>query len=109
MQTVFRNKLLTETVAIRDSLGRVLAQDIVPRINVPGEDNSAMDGWALASADISSGGEVQLREVGKALAGNPFHGKVDGGPAGNEHYREIRVRGFNPFQQLQPVVAAGFI
>ena len=28
-----------QTVAIRDALGRVLAQEIVPRINVPGHDN----------------------------------------------------------------------
>ncbi|MEO8145607.1 MAG: gephyrin-like molybdotransferase Glp [Betaproteobacteria bacterium] len=69
----------TETVAIRDSLGRVLAQDVVPQINVPGDDNSAMDGWALGSADISSGQEVQLREIGKALAGKPFRGKVGSG------------------------------
>ena len=69
----------TETVAIRDSLGRVLAQDIVPQINVPGENNSAMDGWALGSADISSGKELRLREIGKALAGKPFSGKVGSG------------------------------
>ena len=37
----------TETVAIRDALGRVLAQEIVPRFNVPGHDNSAMDCYAF--------------------------------------------------------------
>ncbi|HXR59664.1 MAG TPA: molybdopterin molybdenumtransferase MoeA, partial [Burkholderiales bacterium] len=35
-----------ETVPVRSSLGRVLAQEIVPGIDVPGHDNSAMDGYA---------------------------------------------------------------
>ena len=68
-----------ETVAIRDSLGRVLAQEIVPRINVPGHDNSAMDGWAVRNADVSIDDESQLREIGKALAGKPFRGAVGPG------------------------------
>ena len=63
----------TETVPVRDSLGRVLAQDIVPTINVPGHDNSAMDGWAVRSEDL---GLSSLKEIGRALAGKPFQGKV---------------------------------
>jgi len=68
-----------ETVAIRDSLGRVLAQDIVPRINVPGDDNSAMDGWAVRSADLSFSQDVFLREIGSAFAGKVFQGKIQAG------------------------------
>jgi molybdopterin molybdotransferase len=68
-----------ETVAVRDALGRVLAQEIVPRINVPGHDNSAMDGWAVRIADTHSEREIQLREIGKALAGKPFQGMVGAG------------------------------
>jgi len=68
-----------ETVAIRDSLGRVLAQEIVPQINVPGHDNSAMDGWAARIADLSSAKEIQLREIGTAFAGKPFQGAVGAG------------------------------
>ena len=69
----------TETVAIRDSLGRVLAQEIVPRINVPGHDNSAMDGWAVRSPDLSLSQEVFLKEIGSAFAGKIFQGKVQAG------------------------------
>jgi molybdopterin molybdotransferase len=68
----------TETVAIRDALGRVLAQDIVPQFNVPGHDNSAMDGWAVCSSDLKSE-ETTLKQVGTALAGKPFSGKVNAG------------------------------
>jgi molybdopterin molybdotransferase len=69
----------TEKVPVRQALGRVLAQEIVPQINVPGHDNSAMDGWAIRSRDVSSGKEVSLREIGKALAGKPYHGAVGAG------------------------------
>jgi len=37
-----------ESVPVRDALGRVLAQEIVPKINVPAHDNSAMDGYAVS-------------------------------------------------------------
>jgi molybdopterin molybdotransferase len=67
----------TEKLPVREALGRVLAQEIVPQIDVPGHDNSAMDGWAVRGMDVS--GEVQLREIGKALAGKPFHGAVGAG------------------------------
>jgi len=69
----------SETVPVRESLGRVLAQDIVPAINVPGHDNSAMDGWAVRGSDLNSSKETSLSEIGKALAGKPFHGKVSAG------------------------------
>jgi molybdopterin molybdotransferase len=65
-----------ETLPVRAALGRVLAQEIVPSIDVPGHDNSAMDGWAVRSGDLSSDREIQLQEVGKALAGKPFHSPV---------------------------------
>jgi molybdopterin molybdotransferase len=64
-----------ETVSIRNALGRVLAQDIVPQINVPAHDNSAMDGYAVRFSDL----EKPLREIGTALAGKPFTGKLGAG------------------------------
>ena len=69
----------SETVPVRDALGRILAQEIVPAINVPGHDNSAMDGWAIRGSDLSPGTEVRLREIGKALAGKPFANPVAAG------------------------------
>jgi molybdopterin molybdotransferase len=68
-----------ETVAIRDSLGRVLAQEIVPQIDVPGHDNSAMDGYAIRNADLSLSKEVSLKEIGSAFAGKVFQGKIQAG------------------------------
>lgn len=45
-----------ETVEILDALNRVLAEDISSTINVPGYDNSAMDGYAVRSADCQQQG-----------------------------------------------------
>ncbi len=68
----------TERVAVRQSLGRVLAEDIVPSINVPAHDNSAMDGYAVRFSDLSAA-ETRLTEVGTALAGRVFEGAVGPG------------------------------
>jgi molybdopterin molybdotransferase len=68
-----------ERVAVRASLGRVLGEDIVSTVNVPAHDNSAMDGWAVRSADLAASGETILREVGVAYAGRKFEGSVGTG------------------------------
>jgi molybdopterin molybdotransferase len=65
----------TESVPTAKALGRVLAEDIVPAINVPAHDNSAMDGYAVRFSDLGQ----PLKEVGTALAGKPFAGKVAAG------------------------------
>lgn len=44
--------LPVERVALLDSVGRVLAQDAIATYTLPHWDNSAMDGYAVRSADI---------------------------------------------------------
>jgi molybdopterin molybdotransferase len=41
----------SEQLAVEDTLGRMLAEDVKSAINVPGYDNSAMDGYAVCSAE----------------------------------------------------------
>jgi len=65
-----------EQVAIRHALGRMLAEDIISPINVPAHDNSAMDGWAVRGTDLQAAKAVTLDEIGAALAGREFTGKV---------------------------------
>ncbi|WP_417227607.1 gephyrin-like molybdotransferase Glp [Amphritea sp.] len=43
----------TERLAISDTLGRVLAEDQLSTVDVPPQDNSAMDGYAFNSADLA--------------------------------------------------------
>ncbi len=59
-----------EELGLSDALGRVLARDLVSPIDVPGHDNSAMDGYALRSADTDSGGPVRLRVAQRIPAGS---------------------------------------
>jgi molybdopterin molybdotransferase len=71
--------LETEIVSIYDSLGRVLASDIISPINVPSADNSAMDGYAFSGTSIVHDGVTSLTMIGKGFAGNAFDGQVSNG------------------------------
>ena len=52
-----------ETVSTFDADGRVLAGDVVAALDVPAHDNSAMDGYALRSADwLSSATVLQVNQ-----------------------------------------------
>ncbi|MBI3147097.1 MAG: molybdopterin molybdotransferase MoeA [Betaproteobacteria bacterium] len=68
-----------ETLPVRMSLGRILAEDIVSPFDVPGHDNSAMDGYALRHAGLSPEGETILQRAGESFAGRPFGGVVGPG------------------------------
>ena len=55
-------------VPVGDADGLVLAEDVVSAEVVPGDDNAAMDGWGLRSADAVEAGAT-LRVVGRQMAG----------------------------------------
>ena len=69
----------TERLFVRNALGRVLAEDVLATANVPGHDNSAMDGYAVRFADLAAEGETMLRLAGTAFAGRVFAGRVEAG------------------------------
>lgn len=52
----------TETVDLNKALGRVLAQDIHSQIDVPPFNASAMDGYAINSADIDLGTPLPISQ-----------------------------------------------
>ncbi|HWC45298.1 MAG TPA: gephyrin-like molybdotransferase Glp [Casimicrobiaceae bacterium] len=68
-----------ERLHIRAALDRVLAEDVVSPFDVPGHDNSAMDGWAVRFADLDVKNETALRRIGTSFAGKPFDGEVHAG------------------------------
>ncbi|HEY8755542.1 MAG TPA: gephyrin-like molybdotransferase Glp [Candidatus Dormibacteraeota bacterium] len=66
--------LASEEVDLADALGRVLASDIRALTDLPGTDNSAMDGYAVVAADVAaatSASPVRLPLGGEARAGRP--------------------------------------
>lgn len=73
-----------EEVTLADALGRVIAEEVVAPRDVPGADNSAMDGYAVLSSDLANASreqEVALRVVGDIPAGHPPPGEVMSGTA----------------------------
>lgn len=64
----------TETITIQTALTRVLAETITSQINVPGFDNSAMDGYALRLADcqqqVITDGKIEMRISQRITAGD---------------------------------------
>lgn len=59
-----------EVVPLGEALGRVLAQDVVSPLDVPGHDNSAMDGFAVRASDVGKHG-VRLPIGQRIAAGHP--------------------------------------
>ena len=67
-----------QKVSLRQALGQVLHQSVVSPSQVPPYNNSAMDGYALRSADIKNA-PFSLNNVGVAFAGKPYQGHVEAG------------------------------
>jgi len=69
--------LPAETVPVGDAAGRVLAEDVESTVDLPPFPSSAMDGYAVRSADLPG----TLRVVGESAAGTPFAGSLGEGEA----------------------------
>ena len=61
----------TETVPAVDACGRILAADFVAPINLPGQANSAVDGYAVHHADLAADASTILPVLGRVAAGHP--------------------------------------
>ena len=62
----------TEQVPLKAALGRVLAHELLAPCDLPREANSAMDGYALAGADIERAAADGVPLVGRSMAGHPY-------------------------------------
>jgi molybdopterin molybdotransferase len=71
-------------VAVEDALGRVLARDVAAAVDLPPWPNSAMDGYALRSADVAAateGDPVRVPVTGEVAAGRAADDPVPPGTA----------------------------
>jgi molybdopterin molybdotransferase len=66
----------SETVTLKNALGRVLAEQIYSSVNSPFERNAAMDGYAFSSANINKDQPFTLNLIGTSWAGKPFKGTL---------------------------------
>lgn len=60
-----------ERVALAEAAGRVLAEDVRASVPIPLHDYSAMDGYAVSSADFLGGGPWTLPVIGECRTGHP--------------------------------------
>jgi molybdopterin molybdotransferase len=70
-----------ELIPVTRALGRVLADDVTAPLDVPPADNSAVDGYAVGSADIPASGVRELVVVADLAAGAVWSGTLAAGQA----------------------------
>lgn len=67
-------------VPLEQAVGRVLARDVASDVDLPPFEKSAMDGFAVRSADFHGrDGPLRLRKIGESRAGAPFEREVGAG------------------------------
>jgi molybdopterin molybdotransferase len=69
--------LPAELVPVAEAGGRVTAEDVRARVDLPSFASSAMDGFAVRTADLPG----TLRIAGESAAGHPYEGRVEVGCA----------------------------
>ena len=70
-----------ELLAVTRARDRVLAEDLRAPFDVPPTDNSAVDGYAVASGDVPAAGTRDLDVVAELPAGTVFEGLLASGQA----------------------------
>ena len=73
-----------EHVSLKDASGRVLAEDVISEVNVPGFNRSMMDGYAVRAEETSGAtpcNVLPFSVIGTSLPGKAFHGSVVPGTA----------------------------
>ena len=74
----------SESVSLHRAGGRVLASDVISRVNVPAFPRSAMDGYALKSEETFGAGQynpLTFQVIGEVTPGTTFDGVVEPGQA----------------------------
>jgi molybdopterin molybdotransferase len=72
-------RLATENIALAESLGRFLAEEIVADCDLPPFDRSQMDGYAVRAEDLLADGPTRLKIVGESAAGRGWHQHMGAG------------------------------
>src|SRR5437763_7260485 len=73
-------QLGVESVQLKNSVGRILAEDIVADTDLPPFDRAQMDGYAVRAEDLANP-PVRLGIVGESAAGTGWHNEMKAGEA----------------------------
>lgn len=77
----FATTVGTESIAAAAGLGRIVAGDLRANADLPRFNASAMDGYAVRTADLEGTRRKALRVVGRSLAGHPAQAELAQGEA----------------------------
>ena len=75
-------KLDSQTIDITNAAGRYISSNLISKVDLPGFDNSAMDGYAIISSDLKQATEsnpITLNCIGLAPAGTMPDKKIKDG------------------------------
>src|SRR5947209_2066859 len=108
-----------ESIGLADTLGRMVAEDIIADTDLPPFDRAQMDGYAVRASDVAVT-PARLRIVGESAAGAGWHQQMKPGeavrimtgapvPAGSDAVQQVELtrelNGDNIVEILQPVAA----
>lgn len=102
------DQLSATEIELNDALGRILAEDVVSEQPVPEFDNSAMDGFAVRSADLAAADDdapVTLAVVGESRAGKPSDRELRAGEAIGISTGAMLPRGADAVVRIESVIA----
>ena len=70
-----------ERISIKNTTNRVLAENLFAQHNIPPQDNSAVDGYAVYFDDLNTDCETCLPIVDRVAAGHPIKRQIERGSA----------------------------
>src|SRR5881392_827702 len=74
------NPLPAESITLAESVGRILAEDVIADTDLPPFDRAQMDGYAVHAADLANT-PARLRIAGESAAGAGWHHEMKTGEA----------------------------
>ena len=95
----------TEAVALTAAFQRILTHDVIAPIQVPGADNSAVDGYAFRHADLARDGETAFQIAGTATAGHLHASPIRAGEAVRIFTGAVVPDGFDTIVPQEKVTA----
>ncbi len=104
LNTILYENKSTQKLFISDSLGRVLAKDIVASENSPAFETSAMDGYALKHEDLHLG---KLKITDKNPAGTMITSKVETGTCIKTFTGSLMPKGSDTLIPIENVTVEG--
>src|SRR5438552_13287504 len=72
--------LPVESIALTDTMGRILSEDVVADTDLPPFDRAQMDGYAVRAEDVANA-PARLRIAGESAAGAGWHHEMNSGEA----------------------------